>query len=720
MSASRVVLGLIAGAMFVGPVIVSAPARVDVVITPARPDAVPCEGSLRFEPLCDGAPCGGVAEIPARPGKQTVEVPPGAIRWTLRSANCWAPPAAWESHPAVVEVVTWPLAKLSGSVAVQDAAAAVDSLNARLQPAPGIAPTFAAEIACPVANGRWRCDTPAVPLDLRFSADGFVPAYLWDVSQGATPEIVLRRGTSISGWVESADGKPLAGAAVEVSRARQPGQRAAGATFRAVTNGRGFFQVVGAEPGPSYSVTARGDGFSRGSGGEVRVEPEKEFVLAAPIRLEPLASVEIAITPQLDPDGKPWTVQLSRAAPDGYVRVVDEPATFGGVWSKDGIDAGRYAASIVDSRGSTFERREIEIRPGSSDILRFQVSSVAVRGTVETGDEPLAARLAFIRAGRRIEITSDHEGVFRGVLPEAGEWSVEIRPISASSVLTRAVEVVVDDGTAEARVDIRLPGGRIHGRVVDEHGEPVEAMVNVHADKRIAYANTDGEGKFALVGLEPQTVMLEAVTERGDAAVVVHEIAPKGTPVRIVLDRGRRVDVRVVTTRGLPVPGAIVRQIIPPWRRRIETVTGPDGKFTITATKAVPVVDIVIFAAGYPLKIVSLTTASLPSEVVIGGQSARLRVYVRRTPPWPRIKRDDGGFFSLYEMMFKLDPVGMPRGMIPGGFEAELETGTYTICPEARITETCEVRTLVPGAATVVALPWGEPVAAPGGSISGR
>lgn len=681
----------------------------ELLITRASND-VACNGAIRFELACDTAPCGEPIELSPRPGRQPLSISPGArVSATLVSSNCWAAPSTWSALPETIEMVTWPAARLTGTIA----GVVSGRMQTTFRSTSSLKPSIDATVPCTIADGRWSCPAPAVPLDVRLQVDGFAPVYLWDVPVAAEQHVAFRRGASISGWVEGTEG-PVADARVEIVTPRASAPRDTPASnLTAVTNQRGFFQVVGLQPGLRHTLRARKDGFSESIVEDVTVDEEREHLLRSPVRLEALASLLIAITPPVGPDGKPWRVRLSRATPQSpaYAIVTAEPATLGGFWSKDDLHAGTYAVSILDSRDSVFERRDVEVKTGF-DFLTFTISRVAVRGVLRAGDDPLAARLSFTRSGRRVNMTSDAEGSFRGMLPEAGEWKVEITPAAAFSVVTRSVDVVARDSGAGAEIEIELPGGRIEGIVVDESGRPMTASVDVRRERTIAYAETNAEGRFTLVGLEPQSVVVEAVTTSGESAAAPHDTGSR-TPLRLVIERGKRIEIRLVTPSGAPVPGAIVRQIIPPSRRRKETVTGPDGKFTVTMTKAAPVTDLVIFAAGFPLRMLSLTTENAPSRIVVGGPASRLTVYVRRTPPWPKIRREDGSFFSLVELMFQGNPAGPPHGMIPGGFQAELEPGRYTVCPEARATEHCEARTLQPGAVVVLPLPWGAPVEAP-------
>lgn len=682
----------------------------ELTVKSGREGAPACAGTAVLEPLCDGAACPGAIELGLTAGKRPVDLA-GAPRWRARidSPDCWSAPVTIESTAVAAELVTWPLRHLTIAPTPPPGATLPAKIEGRVTAA---AQGIDAPVSC-IADGRkWTCPIPAIAVDLRLAADGFAPVYLWDIDDTETRRVTLARGASISGWVESANG-PVAEAGVAIGKSAP----------QAATNSRGFFQLVGVQPGVSHSLTVKKAGRSTATVHDVKVEEGREQLLRDPIRLEELASLQISIVPPADPSGQPWSVRVARAIPmsSTFATVAAEQATLAGFWSRTGLETGTYSISITDGRGSLFERRQVEVTPGMP-LLPFQISRIAVRGTVRAGESPLEAQVTFVRSGRRVKMPSDAEGMFRGVLPEAGEWDVEITPRAAFSVVKRTIDVARHDDGSEEVVEIELPAGRIEGSVVDEEGKPVLAVVNVRTDRIVAYGETDRTGRFALVGLKPNQVTVEAVTRDGASATVPYQVTGDESPrpLKIVLETRSVVEVRLVTPSGAPMPGAIVRQIIPPWHRRMETESGPDGRFNVQFTSSAPVVDVVVFAAGFPIKIARLSAAKSPVTIALSPSSARLKVKVRRAPPWPFLRTAGGSVLSLSALMVRIEPGGMPRGMVPGGFEAELEPGTYTVCAEEQVNAKCEVVALRPGAVmTVDGREWSPPIEGPPAGIAG-
>lgn len=414
----------------------------DLTIAAGREGAAACDGSIVVEPLCDGASCPAVIEVSPLPASRSLALDQ-TVQWRarLQSSNCWAAPA--DRITDANTIVLWPLRHLPFRVS-----STLGGLNARLTSA---ASSLAATVACVQAQDQWSCPAPAATIDVRLEADGFAPVYLFDIAadDNAPRQIALQLGASISGWVESSKG-PVANAKVAIrSLARE-----------VTTNDRGFFQLVGVQPGVGQTLTIAKQGLSTATVSEVVVEEAREHVLADRVQLAELASLQLSIMPPSDPAGKPWGIRLNRAVAHSnhYTTIAAEQATLAGFWSKDDLESGPYSVVITDSRGSVFERRNVTVEPGIG-VLPFRIARVGVRGVVRAGEEPLEARLSFVRGGRRVRITTDEDGTFAGVLPEPGQWKIEVTPRAAFSVTSREMDITPRGDAAEAEIEIELPRG---------------------------------------------------------------------------------------------------------------------------------------------------------------------------------------------------------------------------------------------------------------------
>lgn len=165
--------------------------------------------------------------------------------------------------------------------------------------------------------------------------------------------------------------------------------------------------------------------------------------------------------------------------------------------------------------------------------------------------------------GPALQRTTAHFPAARRVVVDdlAPDTPLEVSAVSASGeMLWGPVEVVLAPGEwHRLDVEVREAGRRLEGRVVDGAGAPVAfASVDVVGNPlSSAQDRTDEKGRFVLDGLRAPVVTL-AVEGVGFVPLRVEQPVAD-TPVEIVVERGRSVDVRVVDAVGRTlVPGARV------------------------------------------------------------------------------------------------------------------------------------------------------------------
>lgn len=676
-----------------------------------------CAGQVVASAECSGTDCPAPRRLSLAALPTSLDLAdPHAWSLTVESPNCWAAPARVPPSPtpAAVELTLWPRATITGPMTAIDGGAVPLTLRVRVASPPDRRPGFEAVVPCPVSQGVWSCSVPATDIDLRIEAEGFVPVYHWNIriTPGETKKLSatrLTRGASLAGWADVPAG-PIEGIEVELVPTAAATELPASDQFSTRTsvmpaNGRGFFQFSGIAPG-SYRVTARKRGWSPARETDVRVDAGREHVLRQPLRLTPLASLAIVIQPPLGPDARPWKIALSRPAPlsRSFAIVKQERASDSGYWSGNDLEADRYRLTVTDTAGSVFATRDIEVaHPGSSEMVTIE--KVAVVGRVLAGNDPLEARVTFIDGRVRVQMESGEDGSFGGVLPRPGKWDIDVRPDGGANLHYEPVEITVNDSGDPAEVEIALPGGRVRGVVVDERGNPLSATVRVRAGASVkAYGSTGSDGTFEFVGLAPGPAGIEADADTEGSALVSHEIREEaGEELRIVVPKRRAVTIRLITPDGRAVSGAVVWQFLPPFRRRTEALSGPDG----TVTLQVPAdgsIDAAVFAAGFPIKLLSLPR-DVKSGITVAVQPVGgLLRFVVGDQAWPYIARDDGPFFAVAGLFFRSDPLGPPYGFTSGGFAPELEPGTYVICPGTRLSERCQRRALGPGTRATVDL----------------
>jgi hypothetical protein len=257
---------------------------------------------------------------------------------------------------------------------------------------------------------------------------------------------------------------------------------------------------------------------------------------------------------------------------------------------------------------------------------------------VELGNEPVAAEVVFgtTTGAPRVNLRSDEEGLFFGVLPREGEWPVEVILPGGAPQAIDPVAVRRGPGGV-ARVALRVPDTRLLGEVVGDDGVPVAGaivlVVRLDAPaseverragvdqrrRRETNLRTDREGAFEIRGLLPGTVRVHA-HDAGRSSdwreVALAEDEPT-EPVRLVLRLRQRVVGIVVSPDG-PVPGAAVmgysRGREAPVEPFAQAVTGADGRFSLEVDAQTPLLDLLVVP---PVHDVVLTRFSPGAEPVV-------------------------------------------------------------------------------------------------------
>lgn len=591
-------------------------------------------GSLILTPVMGEAvavPIGGEASVSVRL--------PARSRWmiSLTVPGFWAAGEAFsvgESGTRLVRrIVLWPTGRVQGKVRVAESKDAVPKeISLRLEPAPSRSASVPRGLwTCPVDHqGGWACEVPAGTLDLAIQAQGFIPHYRWGLrlaAGGSLPlgDVVLRRGASLAGWVVVEDGKPVSDRCkARLRPAVAPGGAGPDTAIRlqraiqeVPVDKKGFFQIDGVAPG-AYLLEVEQPGYAPARVFPLDVWQGSETFLRQPITLHPPLTLELTVSPSLDWLGKPWRVRIARSS-DFSANVEGEPVFDGpadreGLARAKGIAPGAFRIVIADSAGNRFYSHP-DLRIDDPDDARqsVEIDLIYVRGTVRLGDEPLAATLWF--GGRFgstwIEMSSDEEGKFEGVLPRLGTWRVDVAA-SDPKIESHAEVEVKPDREGEAAIEVRLPNTLFFGKVVDEADRPV-ADANVSLTTVMAAATTttrsgpDGEVEIRGVPEGRISVTAEASSAAGrltgdEMIVDLAEGRPMG-PLRLVLRRTRVLSGRVQSFRG-PVAGAVVRvsSFRPPLGFTDSGRTGLDGSFSVRIPVKAEALLAIVSAPGHALK----------------------------------------------------------------------------------------------------------------------
>jgi hypothetical protein len=485
---------------------------------------------------------------------------------------------------------------------------------------------------CVIEGRDWRCPLPAGSLDLRFQASGAIPAYLWEVAvqpggETSLRTIPLRAGSTVQGWVRTADGsEPTGRAEVRLSpRARGALGAAEQERLRSVQslrtgiNPRGFFQFETVPPG-EYLLEVRQPPFAATST-TVQVVPNRVTeIVDPPLLLEFPKRLEVVVQPPMAPGGSPWELALRRLeSAAGTSETIVEGLTAGvdGLWRHEGLEPGDYLFELGTS-GSRWHTEEVALGGPETQVF-VDLEVVEVQGEVQLGKEPLPALLTF--GGRhgteRIRAQADGEGRFETFLPRAGAWRVRVEseiPMMDREIAAVTVERALDGSPTE--LVVRLPNTAVAGRVLDERGEAVpNALITARSlltdgrRERVQIRAREG-GRFLLEGLAEGPTELSAIGPDDQASELrVVELGEDRAAKDVVLTlrKQRRVAGFIGSESG-PVPGARIKAVpvgvpVP----GVSTVTsGVDGRFEISVPPATREVLLTVGPPGFGLRMLRL------------------------------------------------------------------------------------------------------------------
>jgi hypothetical protein len=547
--------------------------------------------------------------------------------WTLRAAAAgyWTQPVVMTAATDSVRLVLWPAGRLVGSLAWPPGEDTPEVLKFRFDPSqPEAKGSVASRGTCSLQDEsrRFVCVLPAGKHDLAFRVTGYISHYFWDRTLAPGEErdlgdLLLVPGSSVAGWVETQDGRPfdrttqVALQPHHPSRARQdPAKKLDRFDLTTQPNAKGFFHFEGASEG-FYSLRATQKGCAEALVDGVEVVAGYESRLSEPLILGPPRELEVRVTPNQDTQGGNWHLKLFEVR-KGRGNVTAEVSCDDlGFANFSGLSPGRFRLMVFEEKAERpFHATNLELERAMT-FQDIELAVVKVEGTLFLEDEPLSASLLFGGSfgSRSAKLHSDEDGKFEGYLPEEGEWKVQIESEDPPILTTLAkVEVKRSSGQQVARTTLRLPDLKLKGNVVDEAFKPVRAMIVIRPEGAERDENglmTDDDGAFELRGLPEGRIHLTAGTPGLTSDEIVVDLV-KGlepAPLQIVLRLGKTIEGTVVSSDGLPVPGATVGMA--PWGVLVgqsrSAVTDAQGSFEIELAESTKVAHVLVRVPGYAL-----------------------------------------------------------------------------------------------------------------------
>lgn len=485
---------------------------------------------------------------------------------------------------------------------------------------------------CPIyEDGAFACAVPATVLDLELRVRGFVGERRFDVQTEPSKKsdlgtLTLRRGPSVEGFVRHWDGSSGASASISLSGVDVEGIKKA--TSSGAANRRGFYQLVGIPSGMLEIKARLGSAQARD---RLIVEGQSQ-VLAPPLRLEMAHTLEIRVEPDLDSVGRPWKVEVL----DTGNQMESSPVQWekeSKRWRAPGLARSTYLVQVSDSKGERWSIQSADV-PDSTSLV-IQIAPLRVRGRVSWGQKPLEADLTFggefgsLRASMR----STPEGTFEGRLPGRPDasrlWTVLVT--SDEPKMRRIIPGVrlVEEGD-DYVVEIEIPGTELRGRVRDENGDPVAALISVQSlDKvdREQKAYADAAGNYSVAGVDPGEAIVRADYRDRSSSPQTLNLKAEGRPHRLdlVLNKRHSRSGRVVDAQGQGILEALV--VAQPvgighlWGP-VQTTSRRDGIFDLSFPNTVSSAAVLAGAPGYALT-PGVSEGMEPTEIVlqpVGGE----------------------------------------------------------------------------------------------------
>ncbi len=575
------------------------------------------------------------------PGSAELDLPAG-YRWRveLTAENYWAASAVVEETglPRSLRFVAFPTATVTGRL-VGAGEAGGTTLGARFLRRDGKVARrgVLGNSSCVVGDDhRFECRIPAGSVDLRLEMNDRSSDVLWNLDLSANQSLDLGRvpllatGRLAGTVIDDTESAPVDAATVRLMPSSVAKVRVAEEQrfLLAGSSGRtddGHFELSPVQPG-IYDLTIEKAGFTPARQADVRVRAGKVTSLPEPILLRQPATLEIFLTPPVPSGADVWRVQLLKRLRSGGVELIDSiipEVDPGGGWLANGLEPGAYRIHVGTERSPRWIEDDVTLEPGLN-MVNLDVGGVPIEGHLSAGDEPVEGSIWFGgRSGETsVRVEADRHGRFEGVLPREGDWPLDISRRGDSGVQRLSpVEVRRQADGGPVSIEIALPDTALQGLVVDDAGRAVpDAIVEVlnSEERRLeATIESDAQGEFEIVGLEPGSFSVEASSgdRRSQAEQVDLDEGEELPKVKLVL-AGEKIVNGIVLGDSRPVPGARILGI-PSLAKPgpvpvVSVVTGADGRFTTKIPGDAVGLRVLVQAPGFGLR--PMTWTVLPEH----------------------------------------------------------------------------------------------------------
>jgi hypothetical protein len=292
-----------------------------------------------------------------------------------------------------------------------------------------------------------------------------------------------------------------------------------------------------------------------------------ESVLERPIHLHRPMTLEIFLHPPVDPYGARWEISVLSSDPSRVTSFVGKAAAGAdGRWTGTDLAPGQYRLEVRSPDRGLWKIVDLEVEPGMPAV-ELTIPTIEVSGTVSWREPAAEPKMAFATQERAVRVRADLEDDlrFHAHLPSAGVWF----PIISFDEGRRRLHLEPVDVEAPGPLELELevPAGAIHGKVVDPHGRPAaQAWVRGRrVDTRGLPLETvaDENGAFSFAAVREGAYFLRAGGAGwSDAHETVDVEREENAAVEVTLRLGEEHEIRgVVLSAGGPVVGARVAAV---------------------------------------------------------------------------------------------------------------------------------------------------------------
>ena len=528
-------------------------------------------------------------------------------------------------------------------------------------------------------------------LDFRVAAEGWAPAYLFDVDVGpgttTLPQAKLVRGSSLSTFVVDAEtGAAVYGATVtlHLPDAEYDDERARRFRRSETTNGRGFVQLHGVPP-DVYDLVLASEGRPPTHISGIELADGAETWLGS-VELPGFARMTVHVDPATN-NGQPWRIEAWQ---------IDEPWTESDATTSDGMAVlrglvqGSYEVRVIGP-GDSLVRSETRVI-GRDEMVFLSLDLAQVEGRVLLDGDGVRSEVDLATGGGdRSRFTTDDEGRFAGSIPRPfQDWVVAF--VGTENGVNRTFRVKPRQRDGVYRLTLRLGNHGIHGQVLDSTSrDPIEgAQVMIrHPEDETFYPSNyivDATGSFAFRGLDPDGYDLSAYFDgyteadlTGVPAVELPAADEEGAleldGITILLRSGAPLEILLTSSEGIPERSANVSvfTLTAEGTGVGETVTDVSGRGQVVVPRSALPASVVVRA---PSGVLWSSCILLPEEgqplhlqlPPTSGGTLVLQRKKRNTADSPMPDQDlvsiDGGLLRVQDFLRWTAELGLP---LPSG-----------------------------------------------------